>query len=93
MERFIYVLILYMSMGSVNIAIKKEAYEFLKSFKDRNRSFSDVILEFKEREVKKKGSKEAVMKFFGALKNKGVDWKMKEDRMRSFRNEVEERFA
>jgi len=37
-----------------------------------------------------KGSKEAVMKFFGALKDKEIDWESKERRMKAFRNEVEE---
>ena len=57
-------------MGSTNIAIKDEAYLFLKSMRGKNDSFSDVILRFKE----KKGSKEAIMKYFGALKNEGIDW-------------------
>lgn len=81
-----------MSMSSTNIAIKSEAYDYLMSLKDKEKSFSDVILEFKEREVKKKGSKEAVMKFFGLLKDKNIDWKRKEGKMKAFRDEFEERF-
>jgi len=80
-----------MSMSSVNIAIRREAYEFLKTLKDRNKSFSDVILEFKELDIKKKGSKEAVMRFFGVLKDKDIDWKAKEEKMKGFREEFEER--
>ncbi|MBU4069861.1 MAG: antitoxin VapB family protein [Nanoarchaeota archaeon] len=78
-------------MVSVNISIKKEAYNFLKSLKAKDASFSDVILEFKEREIGKKGSKESVMKFFGVLKNKNIDWKAKEKRMGEFREEFEKR--
>ena len=74
-------------MGSMNIAIKDEAYNFLKSLKAGDESFSDVILKFKE----KKGSKEAIMKYFGVLKDKGIDWNEKEKRMKGFRGEVEER--
>jgi len=74
-------------MGSMNIAIKDEAYNFLKSLKAGDESFSDVILKFKE----KKGSKEAIMKYFGVLKDKGIDWNEKEKRMKEFRGEVEER--
>ena len=71
----------------MNIAIKDEAYNFLKSLKAGDESFSDVILKFKE----KKGSKEAIMKYFGVLKDKGIDWNEKEKRMKGFRGEVEER--
>jgi predicted CopG family antitoxin len=71
-----------MSMGSVNISIKKEVYEFLSSLKTNDRSFSDVILEFKE----KKGNKNNIMRFFGALKNKGIDWDKKEKNINMFRN-------
>ena len=91
-ESFIYVLILCMCMSSTNIAIKREAYEFLRSLKDRSKSFSDVILEFKEREFIKRGSKEAAMKSFGVLKDKGIDWKAKEEKMAFFRKEFEDRF-
>ena len=79
-----------MGMGSVNISIKKEAYNFLASLKERDRSFSDVILEFKGRQMERKGSKESIMKFFGVLKN--INWKEREKRMRDFRKEFNERF-
>ena len=79
-----------MGMGSVNISIKKEAYNFLVSLKERDRSFSDVILEFKGRQMERKGSKESIMKFFGVLKN--INWKEREKRMRDFRKEFNERF-
>ena len=74
-------------MTNINISIKKEAHEFLKSLKSDNKSFSDVIIEFKH----KKGNKENIMRFFGVLKDSGVDWKEKEKRMKDFRKEFDER--
>ena len=74
-------------MSYITISINQEAYNFLKSLKAGDESFSDVILKFKE----KKGSKEAIMKYFGVLKDKGIDWNEKEKRMKGFRGEVEER--
>lgn len=76
-------------MVNINISIKKEAYSYLDSLKAKDKSFSDVILEFKERDAGKKGSKEAIMKYFGALKD--LDWEKKEKVMKEFREEVEER--
>lgn len=38
---------IFIHMGSVNISLKKDAYEFLKSLKSDDKSFSEVILEFK----------------------------------------------
>jgi predicted CopG family antitoxin len=35
-------------MSSVNISIKKEAYDYLKSLKRETQSFSDIILSFKK---------------------------------------------
>ncbi|MBI2044215.1 antitoxin VapB family protein [Candidatus Pacearchaeota archaeon] len=75
-------------MGSTNISLKKEAYEFLKSLKDKNKSFSDVVMELKEKDGKR-GSKENLMKYFGALKDK-KDWNETEKRMKEFRDEFEE---
>lgn len=71
-------------MGSVNISIREEAYNYLSSLKTRDESFSDVILKFKE----KKGSKEAIMKYFGVLKDKGIDWDEKEKRMKRVRDSI-----
>ena len=76
-------------MTNVNISIKKDAYDFLKSLKSDEKSFSDVILEFK----KSKGSKENVMRFFGALADKDIDWKAKEERMKDFRDSFERRLG
>lgn len=42
-------------------------------------------------EILKKGSKEATMKFFGALKDKGIGWEEKERRMKAFREEFNKR--
>ena len=72
-------------MVNVNISIKEEAYRFLKSLKSTDKSFSEVILEFK-RENKNRD----IMRFFGVLKN--IDWDIREKRMREFRSEFEERF-
>ena len=65
-------------MASVNIAVKKEAYDFLKQMKTNDRSFSDVILSFKK--------KHDVAKFLGVLKE--VDWGAREKRMKAFRQSV-----
>ncbi|MBW3019473.1 antitoxin VapB family protein [Candidatus Woesearchaeota archaeon] len=69
-------------MASMNIAIKEEAYRFLKSIKSENDSFSDAILQFKNRE-------RGVMRFFGVLRN--IDWKKRETHMKALRESFEER--
>ena len=51
-----------------------------------------IVLEFKENTMAKKGSKEAILKFFGVLRDKGIDWEKKESQMKEFREEFEERF-
>jgi len=68
-------------MTSINISLKKEAYEFLKSRKSKEKSFSDVILEFK---IDKNP-----LEFFGVLKEK--DWKETEENMKSFRMDFNKR--
>lgn len=68
-------------MASINISIKKEAYEFLKNLKTQDRSFSDVILGFKK--------KPSVMKFFGVLKDTG--WDKKDKNMEHFRSSFSKR--
>lgn len=78
-------------MASVNIAIKEEAYNFLKSLKGTDRSFSEVILELKER--KNIGTSKKMMRFFGALKNSGIDWDSKEKRMMDFRESINKRLG
>ena len=70
-------------MGSVNISLKQDAYEFLKSLKSEDRSFSDVVLEFKKSEGQN------VLRFFGVLKD--ADWGKKERAHKELRDEFEER--
>ena len=69
-------------MASINISVKKEAYEFLKNLKAEDRSFSDVILSFKK-------DKKDIIRFFGALKNS--DWDNKEKNMKSLRESFSKR--
>ena len=72
-------------MGSVNISIKKEAYEFLKSLKAEDESFSDVILELRENKSSKKGSFEAIMDCLNDFDSESVDWEEFESRIRKNR--------
>lgn len=67
-------------MANINISLKKDAYEFLKSLKSKDRSFSDVILEFKN-----SGTNNNIMGLFGGLKELNIDYKSKEKRMAMFR--------
>ena len=76
-KNFKYVYIVCVHMTSINISIKKEAYEFLEKLKTRDKSFSDVILSFKK-------DKKDIMKFFCVLKNS--DWDEKEKNMKGLRN-------
>lgn len=69
---------------TMNIAIKEEAYAFLKSMKTSDRSFSDVILSFKQ-----KAAGKDIMRFFGVLKS--VDWDARKKEMMNLRREFEER--
>lgn len=75
-------------MGSMNISIKDEAYAFLESLKSENKSFSDVILEFKERDLER-GKEKGILKFFGVLKDS--NWTEKEEIIRDFRESFEKR--
>ncbi len=70
-------------MGSINISIREEAYEFLKSLKTKDRSFSDIILGFKPGDD--------IMSFFGALKD--AEWEKKELAMNSLRQSFKKRLA
>lgn len=69
-------------MVNINISIKKEAYDFLRSFKTKDKSFSDVILEFKDNNHER-GSAKSLLRFAGVLKD--VDWNEREKRMKEFR--------
>ena len=85
---FIYVYLVCVHMSSVNISIKKEAYEFLGSLKTKNKSFSDVILEFKENKFEM-GNTKSLLRFAGVLKD--VDWDEREKRMKEFRDSFNKR--
>lgn len=69
-------------MASINISIRKEAYEFLKELKVGEGSFSDVILSFKK-------DKDDILDFFGVLKES--DWNEKEQNMANFRKNFNKR--
>ena len=69
-------------MVSLNISIKKEAYEFLRNLKTKEKSFSDVILGFKKEHSD-------IMEFFGVLKE--LDWDEKEKNMLDFRGSFNKR--
>jgi predicted CopG family antitoxin len=71
-------------MGTMNIAIKDEAYKFLASHKEKNQSFSDVILGFKEKE-----KSQNILRFFGVLND--VDWKHREEQMKKLRKDFDTR--
>ena len=70
-------------MGSVNISIREEAYEFLRSLKRKDKSFSDVILNFKNEEKKDRSGK-SLLRFADKLKE--VDWDIREKEMKEYRN-------
>lgn len=53
-------------MVAKNITISEEAYEYLKRLKKNGKSFSDIILEFKEK-------KQDVMSYAGSLKDSDLD--------------------
>ena len=78
-------------MSYITISINQEAYNFLKSLKAGDESFSDVILRFKE---KKSFNGKMLVKFRhkydGLIKN--IDTKEMEGRMKEFREEVDSRF-
>ena len=66
-------------MANVNISIKEEAYNYLKMLKGKDKSFSDVILEMKE-----KGTTKSLFEFAGKIKH--LD-KWKFDKIREELNE------
>ena len=76
---------------SINISLRDEAYNYLKSLKSKNKSFSDVIIEFKHSQ-QQKGSKETILQFFGAAHGKRAKWDEREKIMKQFREEMENRF-
>ena len=78
-------------MVSVNISLKREAYEFLRALKRENKSFSDVILEFKEKDKVIDRSGKSLLKYAGVLKNLDIDWDFKEKRMHELRESFNKR--
>ncbi len=77
-------------MSSTNISIRKEAYDFLRSLQDGRKSFSEVILGLKEKQ-ERKGNKEVVLSYFGAVENKKIDLKKTEKNIKDFREEFDNR--
>ena len=75
-------------MVNINISIKKEAYDFLSSLKAKNKSFSEVILDFKKNEYKK-GSAKSLLRFAGVLKN--VNWEEREREIKFLRKDFDKR--
>ena len=71
-------------MTSMNISIKKDAYEFLKRLKTSKRSFSDVILSFKK-------DQSDILSFFGVLKES--NWDEKEHSMKALRESINKRIS
>ena len=59
-------------MVNINISLTEEAYNYLKELKGKDKSFSDIVLEMKEK-CNKKGIKELIMKYFGALEKSRLD--------------------
>ena len=76
-------------MTSINISIKKEAYDFLSKLKIKNKSFSDVILEFKDEKNERSGK--SLLRFAGCLKDLDINWGEKEKRMKEFRDSFDKR--
>ncbi len=70
-------------MASINISIKKEVYDFLRSFKTGNKSFSDVILDLRRNK--------SPLDFFGVLSEK--DWEASEKKMLSFRKSFQRKLG
>ena len=69
-------------MASINISLKKEAYDFLKNMKAKDKSFSDVILSLKKEQ-------NSILRFFGALKD--LDWADKEKNIKDLRGSFSKR--
>ena len=69
-------------MASINISIKKEAYDFLRHLKNKNKSFSDIILSFKKEQ-------NDIMRFFGILGE--LDWESKEKNIKNLRKSFNEK--
>ena len=75
-------------MASINISLTKEAYKYLIMLKGKEKSFSDVVLEIKNKESDK-GTGKSLLKFAGVLKD--VNWDEREKRMKEFREDINKR--
>lgn len=75
-------------MVNINISLRKEAYDFLNSLKTKNKSFSEVILDFKKDKYEK-GNAKSLLRFAGILKN--VDWEEREKEMKALRKDFDKR--
>lgn len=80
-------------MTNMNISLRKEAYEFLRYLKGRNKSFSDVILDFKDREKVVDRSGKSLLKYAGVLKDLDIDWELRKKRMKALRNSFNKRMS
>ncbi len=79
-------------MGSVNISLRREAYEFLRSLKRNSESFSDIVLGFRKRNSN--SNRDRILGLFNQKRDlSAIDWKEKERRMKSFRDSFNKRLA
>jgi len=77
-------------MTNMNISLRKEAYEFLRLLKGKEKSFSDVVLEFRER----KNNRNRILELFNQKRDlSAIDWKEKERRMASLRDSFKKRLT
>jgi len=60
-------------MVNINISLTQEAYNFLKSLKGKDKSFSDVVIEMKENNCNKKGIKELLIKYCRVIDKSELD--------------------
>ena len=77
-------------MGSINISLKKEAYDFLNSIRKKDQSFSEIILEFKK---EKKFTGKDLLKYAGVLNEERAEEIKREikNNRKSFEKELNKR--
>jgi len=77
-------------MGSINISLKKEAYDFLNSIRKKDQSFSEIILEFKK---EKKFTGKDLLKYAGVLNEERAEEIKKEikENRKDFEKELNKR--
>ena len=78
-------------MASVNISLTREAYSFLKMLKGRDKSFSDVVLEFKSNGLEKRGTGKGILKYLGILKNTDIKWDEVKENLKLFKSDFNKR--